>query len=262
MPRLASRFRRLDNILADLPIDDDPMLLTELDGYLTGVVVCPELIKPSEWLPPIWGGSYGEGAPFEDPRDVQLFADMVTARYNEIVRDLGRNKVQPIFDIDERNGDSLWELWADGFRSAMALRPGSWLKLAEGDDRDAAAALDRMVALVQVATNESSLTSMEINTICDEAPRLIPAYVAQLHAWRLRHTDPQLGLNERPAKVGRNEPCPCGSGKKHKRCCGASWPEETSGRVSRHSHDEHSARLESGLVGLQNCAKSKFVRLT
>ncbi len=24
-----------------------------------------------------------------------------------------------------------------------------------------------------------------------------------------------------PAKVGRNEPCPCGSGKKYKRCCGA-----------------------------------------
>ena len=23
------------------------------------------------------------------------------------------------------------------------------------------------------------------------------------------------------AKVGRNEPCPCGSGKKHKKCCGA-----------------------------------------
>ena len=22
-------------------------------------------------------------------------------------------------------------------------------------------------------------------------------------------------------KVGRNEPCPCGSGKKHKKCCGA-----------------------------------------
>jgi preprotein translocase subunit SecA len=23
------------------------------------------------------------------------------------------------------------------------------------------------------------------------------------------------------AKVGRNEPCPCGSGKKYKKCCGA-----------------------------------------
>ena len=27
---------------------------------------------------------------------------------------------------------------------------------------------------------------------------------------------PQRGA----AKVGRNEPCPCGSGKKYKRCCG------------------------------------------
>ena len=24
------------------------------------------------------------------------------------------------------------------------------------------------------------------------------------------------------AKVGRNDPCPCGSGKKYKKCCGAS----------------------------------------
>lgn len=23
------------------------------------------------------------------------------------------------------------------------------------------------------------------------------------------------------AKIGRNDPCPCGSGKKYKRCCGA-----------------------------------------
>ena len=26
----------------------------------------------------------------------------------------------------------------------------------------------------------------------------------------------------RVRKVGRNAPCPCGSGKKYKRCCGAS----------------------------------------
>ena len=32
------------------------------------------------------------------------------ARYNENVRDLGRAKLQPIFDIDGRNGDALWEL--------------------------------------------------------------------------------------------------------------------------------------------------------
>jgi preprotein translocase subunit SecA len=25
-------------------------------------------------------------------------------------------------------------------------------------------------------------------------------------------------------KVGRNDPCPCGSGKKYKKCCGAAQP--------------------------------------
>lgn len=26
------------------------------------------------------------------------------------------------------------------------------------------------------------------------------------------------------AKIGRNDPCPCGSGKKFKRCCGGARP--------------------------------------
>jgi uncharacterized protein YecA (UPF0149 family) len=34
---------------------------------------------------------------------------------------------------------------------------------------------------------------------------------------------PDLDPSER-FKVGRNEPCPCGSGKKFKKCCGAAWP--------------------------------------
>jgi uncharacterized protein YecA (UPF0149 family) len=25
---------------------------------------------------------------------------------------------------------------------------------------------------------------------------------------------------QQPAKIGRNDPCPCGSGKKYKKCCG------------------------------------------
>lgn len=30
-------------------------------------------------------------------------------------------------------------------------------------------------------------------------------------------------------KIGRNSPCPCGSGKKHKKCCGATVPDLQSG---------------------------------
>jgi hypothetical protein len=34
-------------------------------------------------------------------------------------------------------------------------------------------------------------------------------------------TCPKAIHNERVAKIGRNDPCPCGSGKKFKRCCGS-----------------------------------------
>ena len=33
--------------------------------------------------------------------------------------------------------------------------------------------------------------------------------------------DTKFGLNAISTKIGRNDPCPCGSGKKYKRCCGA-----------------------------------------
>ncbi|WP_425522133.1 SEC-C metal-binding domain-containing protein [Xanthomonas arboricola] len=32
---------------------------------------------------------------------------------------------------------------------------------------------------------------------------------------------PSVSQRSRPPKIGRNESCPCGSGIKHKRCCGA-----------------------------------------
>ncbi len=31
--------------------------------------------------------------------------------------------------------------------------------------------------------------------------------------------EPPMPISEVPAKIGRNEPCPCGSGKKYKKCC-------------------------------------------
>lgn len=47
MKHSPSRFRRLDRALADLPVEE-PMLLTELDGFLTGVSICPEAIPADE----------------------------------------------------------------------------------------------------------------------------------------------------------------------------------------------------------------------
>jgi uncharacterized protein len=217
MVKFPSRFRRLDEILADLPVED-PLLLTELDGYLTGIAIFPEPIAPSEWLPPIWGGGYGEAAPFEDPLDSQLFADMVVARYDEVLRDVRRGKLQPIFDVDERTGAVLWEEWVAGLGMSMRLRADGWV--VKGDD-PATTALTYLRTLMDIVANDTALTSMEINTICDAAASAIPGAVVRLYASHRAYAGLLPEAVTPSAKVGRNAQCPCGSGRKYKRCCGA-----------------------------------------
>lgn len=221
MRQLPSRFRRLAGALADLPLDE-PMLLTELDGFLTGIVLSPDPIAPAEWLQNVWGADDGGVAPFQDPGDVQWFADAVAARHGEIARDLSRGKLQPIFDIDDRNGDVLCELWADGFAEAMELRPDDWAAAAAGDDADALAALARMATLIAIAHGESDLDSVQINALQDQAPSDLTDAVLALYRARIRTSDAPLPVTAGApaARIGRNDPCQCGSGKKSKRCCG------------------------------------------
>ena len=68
MPALQPHLKQLEQHLAALP--EEAMLLSELDGYLSGILVCPDLILPSEWLPPIWGAGDEETAHVFDSADV------------------------------------------------------------------------------------------------------------------------------------------------------------------------------------------------
>ncbi|MCP3735737.1 UPF0149 family protein [Sphingomonas sp. RP10(2022)] len=221
MRQLPSRLRRLDDALAALPLDE-PMLLTELDGFLTGIVVGPEPIVPAEWMQSVWGSDDSDAPPFDEPEDVRWFADAVMAQHDAIARDLGRGKPQPVFDIDERNGDVLWEAWIDGFAAAMELRPDAWAAVVDGADVEAADAAVRMMTLIAVAEDDGTLDSMQIDALQDGAPSDIAAAIVQLHAARQRRGGavPEPVGTERVSKIGRNDPCRCGSGKKFKRCCG------------------------------------------
>ncbi len=54
----------------------------------------------------------------------------------------------------------------------------------------------------------------------------IPDAVIAIHGHQRKHTaahapGPGRTVKRSTAKVGRNDPCPCGSGKKYKKCCGA-----------------------------------------
>jgi uncharacterized protein len=126
-----------------------------------------------------------------------------------------------LFDVDTRHNEILWEIWIDGFDTALQLRPEAWAKV-RGGDGDALSALAGLVALVQIGRGESTLPKEQIDEITAKAPDLIPHYIETLNAWRIGQQVGGQFREEAPnfGKVGRNEPCPCGSGKKYKRCCG------------------------------------------
>ena len=52
MSGLSRRIKQLDEEL--LALGEEAMLLEELDGFIAGLLACPELIMPGEWLPLVW----------------------------------------------------------------------------------------------------------------------------------------------------------------------------------------------------------------
>lgn len=215
MTGLPKHLRDLDVALAAL--GDEAMTLSELDGYLAGLFVCPDLIPASEWLPWIWGE---DGEP-EDPTDADTLGRLIVAHGDDVLATLRSrpHRYAPLFDVYPPTDEILWELWIEGFEAAMSLRPQAWAPLVE-EEGEANAALSLLLTLHQIARSdpELELDQAQIDELTLAAPDIIPGCVESL---AVRRFGPSALVSPR-LKVGRNDPCPCGSGKKYKKCCGAS----------------------------------------
>jgi uncharacterized protein len=209
----------LDRLLLDQ--GGDCMLLTQLDGFLTGIIVSPDLITPGQWLKLIWAGDDGEGIPrFDDAGGMQHFIDLVMHHYHAILTALARpGDYEPVLEIDTRSDETLWEMWVEGFGQAMDIAPAGWQRILTDDDPGCRAAIEGLRMLRAFADGSTQLTRVQEDRWDAEAPDLIPVWVDMLHQWRLEN-DPSRPATIGRQKIGRNDPCPCGSGRKYKKCCG------------------------------------------
>jgi SEC-C motif-containing protein len=50
----------------------------------------------------------------------------------------------------------------------------------------------------------------------------VATFIREADGWKFEDGDlvPEKPIVREAPKVGRNDPCPCGSGKKYKKCCG------------------------------------------
>jgi uncharacterized protein len=208
----------LDRFLMSDNAPENGMGLSDLDGFLTGILVGPELIMPSEWLPHVWGG---EAPVFETQEQAQLVVSTIMGRYNEIARALegDPSDLDPIF-WEHPDGTVLAADWAEGFHDAIGLRPKGWAALFQ--DKETSPLLIPILALCS-DENGGDLVPLAPgmrDKMLAEAPELIPVCVFALRRfWRERESRP--GIKRTSSKPGRNALCACGSGRKYKRCCGA-----------------------------------------
>jgi len=205
----------LDEFLMSDQSPPDCMMLPDLDGFLTGVAIGPELISPSEWLPVVWGGK--EPA-FNDEAQAQSILGAIMSRYNKILAHIADGEIDPIF-METPSGDVIAADWAEGFMQAIRLRPEAWEKLLTSEHD-----FTLLVPIAALCCDEDGECLLDIgpdieDKLYAEAGELVPAAaLAIADYWRAEKTKSQRLPK---TKAGRNDLCPCGSGKKYKRCCGS-----------------------------------------
>ncbi|KAF1697457.1 UPF0149 family protein [Pseudoxanthomonas daejeonensis] len=231
-----TQIERLSALLEQRAVPFRGFNLEALDGFLSALVVAPSPVPPEEWQPVVWGGKApGWGSP-EEAQEVQdLLAghwNMCAARARHGEQDLP-DHLMPLMwlpedpeDGDEALGEDELDVgreWALGFFEGVALREAEWDQWLEANDW-----IDELFDLLE------RLASGEVADADDpeKAPaplgyreRLeivmdLPAMLADLNHHHIAALTPRTPIR-REAGPGRNDPCPCGSGKKHKKCCGA-----------------------------------------
>jgi uncharacterized protein len=193
------------------------MLLSDLDGFLTGIAAGPEIIPPSEWLPVVWGG---EEPQFDDEGHAQAVLRVITNRYNAIVRGIDEKAVEPVFWHSEDT--VVGADWAYGFAQAILLREKTWEKMMRSE------AGMMMFPIMLLYEGEELFDELDVDpgeerpSVEDVIDMLPGCVISIAEYWRMSPSEREEFTVDLHAisKVGRNDLCPCGSGKKFQDCCG------------------------------------------
>src|SRR3954449_484727 len=176
----------LDLLDAYLLSDQSPpecMLLSDLDGFLTGIAIGPELAMPSEWLSHVWGG---EEPVFDDPAQASAILGTIMGRYNAIVREVGEGAFGPIF-WENADGAVIAADWAEGFLHAVALRADAWEPLMRSKRHGRL-----LLPILALCADEDDDSALGLEPDVEdrfmaEAAELIPLCVTEIAAyWRKR----------------------------------------------------------------------------
>lgn len=211
-------------------VPEESMVLDSLDGYLTAIVIGPTTLRLSDWFPGIWGPG-GEAPEFAAEKDAQRIMELIMRHMNGIVWSFEHDPdaFEPLIGTMSYPGDSREyldaEMWAYGFMQGVALRRDDWKPLF-----DAPEGADILRPLYLLGADDlPAADRRKVRTPAqrDALAEQLPASLAEIYRYWLPYRKAAQErilastIERQHPKVGRNDPCPCGSGRKFKKCCGA-----------------------------------------
>ncbi|NMG74919.1 UPF0149 family protein [Aromatoleum diolicum] len=218
-------FEALEELLTSDVVPEDCMNLEMLDGFLAAVLASPVQIAAEDWLPAVWS-AHGDEVSFGSGSQMQRAIQLVRRYYNELATTLGEPEGWEPFCYASSEGDSLeiGEEWIEGFAQGLELWPEDW---EAGVPDDAAQAVRHALDALMAPWADEASVQVDDSTRMQWLELAVSNLGAIVRQWRkldlgslelLSVDGPSIPT---PSGVGRNDPCPCGSGKKYKKCCGA-----------------------------------------
>ncbi len=202
----------------------------ELCGFLFSVACSPDLVQPSEWLPMIFDD---QDPGYIDLEEANTMLQQIISLYNDIDLQVISGQVflpeacQPAETPEANFGAPLGE-WSTGFVCGHGWLTKVWDSyLPEDLDEELGSCVMILsyfadTRLAEAYRKEAATRPVTAEEMAQTVVKIFPeAMSSYAHMGRSIY----LASNEmeeevpRALKAGRNEPCPCGSGKKYKHCC-------------------------------------------
>ena len=214
--------KQLESALASPVFKGKALSLDRLQGFLCAVASSPDTILPSKWLPDALGGN----PDFESMEQAQEVMGLLMRFYNDVAKTLLDGQPLKLI-LNARSATDLqpdYQAWCEGYILGWALSTQEWLR----PGNEALKKLTFPILFLSGAFREdvqskgkTYIEDEDDLRMQQECADTLPGAVAGIYNFFLskKKAGPSP-IKRETAKVGRNELCPCGSGKKFKQCCG------------------------------------------
>lgn len=200
--------------------------LETIDGFFCALVVGTETVGPSAWMPSVLGGGALEWADEQQREHIlallvrkwTLVAEGFRVDWEQLGEERMREQLYlPAIDLSAPPGEKpLGSRWADGIGLGLKLLGAAGWARGEADHESMATV--SLIAALAIGENDAG----ERFSHDDRKAMVANIAIGLQHLYRDLRTGLQVRSPLRaPPRVGRNDACPCGSGRKFKKCCGA-----------------------------------------